>query len=894
MSQKEIANGSRLLTAFGAVLLMVLTGQSASAQSVTAVNLPSVTLQSGQSATLTMFGSGLARIAVLQVVSGGDVVVGVSATLVGNGATQRRFTLSASPSAVAGQVQVRGRTAAGVFVSIPVAVTIQEAPTDAAITISTLALSVDSAYTGTGLSAAVTLSAPPLAALAVDVVNAGTGAVVASGAVPAGSVSTTIPVTAQGTGLVKYRARRPPYATGPMDSLFVFALPQVSSLSFVGPLKAGVANTLNVAISPVAKLGGVLQLTSSSGVLIVPSSVPLTADQSMASIPVGVANTTQNISGTVTATVGTSKKSRSFDVLGSAPTPGIASIAPVALSVTGGNEVTFSVALNAAVSGGATIKVTPVNPALLATAASVALANGATSAQVTATTSPVLAATTTQLLLELGTSSATANVTINPPKPSAVTFTGPYVAGAPVSASVTLDGIVASAPGVVVTLTSNGAWASPPTSVTVAPGAFTQTFNIPTAAAFATSTRSVSIGASTAQGNSSGSFSLVRETGVVSAVSVSPNTVDGSEASTGTVTLDMPSKAGGTVVQLTSANSWATVPSTLTVAEGQTSQTFAIATPTVTSNTSVAISANDGVQTKSATLTVQPLLALTGLQANAAVEGGEALTMQATFNRPVASGSTATVALTSSSPALVFNAPATLVCCRVSTSFAASTTPVVQDAVAVVSATHGGVTKLDTVLVRAPATLQSVTLSPASIYTQQTSTAMVSLNRVATVPVAISLSSSDPAKLTVPPTATITVGQSSVSVPVSATAGGNYMVNAAITGSTASGELTVEVWDAVFTISVPGLPGKDTLTANQSYPASISMAGRAGPVALTVSMGAQPTGILTMPTSVTVPAGSRNAPFTLSTGAVNVPTLVTMTASGGGFTTTRTFVVRPL
>jgi hypothetical protein len=79
-------------------------------------------------------------------------------------------------------------------------------------------------------------------------------------------------------------------------------------------------------------------------------------------------------------------------------------------------------------------------------------------------------------------------------------------------------------------------------------------------------------------------------------------------ASSGTVTLSAPAPAGGAVVALSSSNTVATVPTSVTVAAGATSTTFTVSTSSLTACAPVVatISATYGGVTRSAGLTVTP------------------------------------------------------------------------------------------------------------------------------------------------------------------------------------------------------------------------------------------------------------------------------------------------
>lgn len=90
----------------------------------------------------------------------------------------------------------------------------------------------------------------------------------------------------------------------------------------------------------------------------------------------------------------------------------------------------------------------------------------------------------------------------------------------------------------------------------------------------------------------------------VSSVSMNPSTVVSGNSSTGTVTLNGAAPSGGALVGLSSSTSFVTVPSTITIAQGQTSGTFTATTTRFTAGTiSAQISAAKGT-TVNTTLTV--------------------------------------------------------------------------------------------------------------------------------------------------------------------------------------------------------------------------------------------------------------------------------------------------
>jgi hypothetical protein len=92
----------------------------------------------------------------------------------------------------------------------------------------------------------------------------------------------------------------------------------------------------------------------------------------------------------------------------------------------------------------------------------------------------------------------------------------------------------------------------------------------------------------------------------LASLSVSPASVTGGQSATGTVGLSGPAPAGGTVVNLFSANAAATVPATVTVPANATAANFIINTSPVSALSVGNITASYAGVTKSSTLSVQP------------------------------------------------------------------------------------------------------------------------------------------------------------------------------------------------------------------------------------------------------------------------------------------------
>ncbi len=207
--------------------------------------------------------------------------------------------------------------------------------------------------------------------------------------------------------------------------------------------------------------------------------------------------------------------------------------------------------------------------------------------------------------------------------------------GASSTGTVRLSG-AAPAGGVTVALASADTSASVPASVVVAQGSTSATFAVATSAVAAA--KAVTITATVSGKSASAVLNI--NAAVLSSLALSPNALAGGSSSTAnTVTLNAAAPAGGAVVTLTSSDPSAVTPASVTVAAGATSAKFTITTSTVAASTAVTITASYGSVTKTATLTVAPII-LSGLTLSpASTAGGNTTTASyVTLNGPAPAG----------------------------------------------------------------------------------------------------------------------------------------------------------------------------------------------------------------------------------------------------------------
>jgi len=133
---------------------------------------------------------------------------------------------------------------------------------------------------------------------------------------------------------------------------------------------------------------------------------------------------------------------------------------------------------------------------------------------------------------------------------------------------------VAPSGGAAITMTSNSAFATLPSTVTVPAGSSTTTFEIDTVDTL--TPVSVTVTAVYSGVTMTASFTVSRP--ALQSVSISPNSIVGGNSVVGTVTLSLPAPPQGSVIALSSSSANATVPPVVVIGAGATTQTFEIDT----------------------------------------------------------------------------------------------------------------------------------------------------------------------------------------------------------------------------------------------------------------------------------------------------------------------------
>jgi hypothetical protein len=389
---------------------------------------------------------------------------------------------------------------------------------------------------------------------------------------------------------------------------------------------------------------------------------------------------------------------------------------------------------------------------------------------------------------------------------------------------------------------------------------------------------------------------------VVKSFTLSPASVVGSLNSTATITMNLP-VTSATTVKLSSNNAVATVPGSITIPAGSSSQTFTITTKSVSTKTSVILTATAGTSSKNATLTVLPFGVKTLTLSPTSVTGSLPALGTVSLQYAVNSGSI-TVSLSSSDTAaaqpvdssgqpissVTISAPNQTASFHIATYSVTSTTPVS------IVASANGITKSATLNVQ-PIGVKTLTLSPTAVTGSQPALGTLSLQAPApSGGLTASVSSSDsaaaqPVDSSGNPISSVTVaaGSSTATFHIA-----TYSVNsttpvaivASLSGTTKSATLSVK---PVSILSFALSP--TTIIGGQSITGTITLAVTpTSPVTVTFSSNSA---AIPAPASITIPAGSSTGTITIATNPVTVKTAVTLTAAANGTTKTARVNLNP-
>ncbi|MES1227798.1 MAG: hypothetical protein ABUL72_03950, partial [Armatimonadota bacterium] len=363
----------------------------------------------------------------------------------------------------------------------------------------------------------------------------------------------------------------------------------------------------------------------------------------------------------------------------------------------------------------------------------------------------------------------------------------------------------------------------------------------------------------------------------IESYSVSPNQVVGGNSTTGTVKLHGWAGPTGFKVQLKSASSVVTVPTSVTVPYNTNLATITATTLGVASNTVVTTSAfRVGTPDYSSALTLVPAsFSSLSLSSNDIV-GGNNVSLTVGLDG-LAAGSGVTIQLSSSSVNAPVPASVTIPAGRKSANIVFTTVGVDSLDSSTIKASTVPTDLRSTTLTIRPATFVSLATNPTSIIDGDSVSGLVQLNgNAGNSPVVITLSANSN-YLTLPPSVTIPAHQRTASFAI--TTGTLTPSNGAVTLTGKAGSVTrstvLYAYPYAFTYgySTPGnIVRGQTATITVQLRAPARVGGKTGSIAY-------PSGV-SGPSSVTVPEGQSTATFSISTLATMTAGTYTFTISG--------------
>lgn len=373
----------------------------------------------------------------------------------------------------------------------------------------------------------------------------------------------------------------------------------------------------------------------------------------------------------------------------------------------------------------------------------------------------------------------------------------------------------------------------------------------------------------------------------VTSFTISPATLTGGVATTGTITLSAPAPTFGTYVNFVSDNASAAAPAPIIVPAGQKSASFPINTSAVSSQTTANLQVYPG-RSQTASLTINPPN-LVGITLNpTTVPGGASSTGTVTISSPAGKNGMP-VMLSSSDPSAVVPKSLLVSNGQTTANFTIKTSGVNSQIVAAITANIGS-QQFSQNLTITPATIASISLNPTTVLGGASSTGSLTLSGIAGTDGSVVTLASSNASATVPSSVSVPAGQSTTTftistIPVSTSS--QAIISAALGGTTQTATLSVT---APVIVSVTLAP--NTIQGGNSSTATVKLSGSAPAGGLGLSLSSSNLSA-TVPQTISVPAGTNSTTFTVATVGVSSLTTATISASVNGVSQSGTLNISP-
>lgn len=370
-------------------------------------------------------------------------------------------------------------------------------------------------------------------------------------------------------------------------------------------------------------------------------------------------------------------------------------------------------------------------------------------------------------------------------------------------------------------------------------------------------------------------------------VSLSPTAVIGGQSSTGTVFLPGPAPTGGFTANMTYGTALSG-PATVTVPAGATSQTFTVNSVTVDADAAPLVTATFPHIFDADPLSLERAKVAGVAFSPTSGQSGDATTATVTLNAPVTSDRV--VSLSYSNAAMFTTNPATV------TVLAGNATATVNltgantssDMTGNLTGTLNGVGASGSYTVTGVA-VSSVVVTPDPVNEGAAASATITLDKATTQDRTIGLSYAAAGFTAPPATATVTAGNTSVNVPLTAVTTNSDIaetVTASLFGSSANGNVTVQ------TTKITGISVNPNPAPNSSNTTgTVTVSGNV-PVARTVNLTYTPAANFDVaPATVTIPIGANTANFTFKSKVIPAGFAAQIDGALGGATQSVNFTV---
>ena len=601
----------------------------------------------------------------------------------------------------------------------------------------------------------------PLGGLSVDLLSSGPGASVPpSVKVPAGMSDTTFAITTSAVSAETDVTLKALFMTEELLTKLIIKRPTIASLS-INPssVLGGLSTSGEVHLTGPAPLGGLrVDITTEGAGSAVPASVTVLAGQQNATIGITTVPTNRTRIDKISAHANGTSSVTSLTIRAVAP----ASLSALQNPVTAGATVVATVNLRDPAPVGGLLVTLSSEKTSVRVPVSVAVPVGKMTATFTITTVVVNADVTSLITAAANGESASMELVVRVPAPSSVTIAPTEITGGQKGIGTIRLTVPAPTGGLIVKLTSSVVSLVLPPKITIAVGKTEGTFAL--TAPVVPSDISAKI---TATSNSiSAVVNLPIRSPRVSSLVISPAVVLGGKPVTVTGLLTGAAPVVGLNASITTTNPALVVPKSVSIASSKTSFTFTGTTTSVTTVTMGSITVTLAGERITVPITVRPIIVDSITFTPSVILGGRPATVAIKISDPAPVGGFV-VSLDSASSEIKIPQTVTIPAGKATMSISATTVPVSSPVSATIGATNNGI-RVTGVIQIVPAAVASLVANPKSTKGLVTVTLMIKLASVSSVPVVVTLASSDSNVINLPPTLTVPAGSISATVNVNA------------------------------------------------------------------------------------------------------------------------------